>query len=201
MNDNLNFSREKFNEYISLFLQENAKHNLISKNDEKYLFQKHIYDSLAIKLFFKKYGIKKGSILDIGCGGGFPCLPIAIEFPEFEITGIDSIRKKIDSVNHIITGLNLTNIKTICDRVENTKSTYDIVLSRAVADLSKIAEYALPLVKPKGFFVAYKSKKAQEEIELAKSSLKKYHASIVDVINYTLPLDEVYERNLIIITK
>ena len=76
---------------------------------------------------------------------------------------------------------------------------FDIITSRAVADLSKICEYALPLLKKDGYFVAYKSKKALEELEGAREVLKKYNAKVVDIINYTLPLEEIYERNLIII--
>ena len=83
-----------YEEYIQAFLEQNSKLNLISKNDEKFLWEKHIYDSLAIKLFFEKYKIVNSKILDIGCGGGFPCVPIAIECPNFNIVGIDSIKKK-----------------------------------------------------------------------------------------------------------
>jgi 16S rRNA (guanine527-N7)-methyltransferase len=107
------------------------------------------------------------------------------------ITGIDSIRKKINSVQTIKETLCLKNLTLICDRVENLKDkNFDIVVSRAVADLSKIAAYALPLTKQNGYFIAYKSKKAVEEIDGAK-----------DVIKYRLPLDEVYERSLICIKK
>lgn len=191
-----------FGEYKRVFLEENAKLNLISKNDEKVLFEKHIYDSLAIKLFFEKYGIKKANLLDIGCGGGFPCVPIAIEFPSVNVVGIDSIRKKINSINAIKDALQLNNLLTMCDRVENIKNkSFDVITSRAVADLAKISEYALPLIKKNGYFVAYKSKKALEELEGAKEVLKKYNAKVVDIINYTLPLEEVYERNLIVIQK
>ncbi len=192
---------DKFEIYKKVFLEENSKHNLISKNDEKFLYEKHIFDSLSIGLFFEKYNIKKAKILDIGCGGGFPCVPAAIEFPEINITGIDSIRKKINSVNAIKEQLNLDNLDLICDRVENIKGSFDIVISRAVADLAKISEYALPLVKKGGYFVAYKSKKALEELENAKPVLKKYKSEVVDIIEYTLPLEEVYERNLICIKK
>lgn len=193
--------KSDFTEYIKVFFEENAKLNLISKNDEKLLFEKHIYDSLAIKLFFDKFNIKNGNVLDIGCGGGFPCVPLAIEYPEFQITGIDSIRKKINAINEIKAELNLKNLTTICDRVENLNSKkYDIITSRAVAELVKISEYALPLLKKDGYFVAYKSKKVQEEIENAQSILKKYNAKVKEIINYTLPLEEVYERNLVIIT-
>ena len=191
-----------FTKYIEVFLQKNAKLNLISKNDEKLLFEKHIYDSLGIKLFFEKYNITAGDILDIGCGGGFPCVPIAIEYPEFNVTGIDSIRKKINAINEIKEELMLTNFTTICDRVENIKNKkFDVITSRAVADLSKICEYALPLLKAGGYFAAYKSRKAQEEIRNAIKVLAKNNAKIDEIITYTLPLDEVFERNLIIISK
>lgn len=191
-----------FIEYKNAFLEENSKHNLISKNDEKYLFEKHIYDSLAIKLFFEKFDIANANILDIGCGGGFPCLPVAIEYPEIDIIGVDSIRKKINSVQTITDKLGLKNLQLICDRVENIKEkNFDIVISRAVADLAKICEYALPKVKKGGYFVAYKSKKALEELENAKTVLRKYNAEVIKIIEYTLPLEEIYERNLVCIKK
>lgn len=191
-----------FENYKKAFLEENSKHNLISKNDEKFLYEKHIYDSLGIKLFFEKYNINKGKILDIGCGGGFPCLPIAIEFPNLEIIGIDSIGKKINSVQNIADKLELKNISLICDRVENLKTEkFDIVVSRAVADMAKISEYALPLVKKGGYFVAYKSKKALEELDNAQQVLKKHNSKVIEILNYILPLEEVYERNLICIKK
>ena len=189
-----------FSEYKKVFLKENAKLNLVSKNDEKVLFEKHIYDSLAIKLFFEKYKINNVKLLDIGCGGGFPSVPIAIEFPNINVVGIVSIRKKINSINNMKEALALKNLSTICGRVESLSGErFDIITSRAVADLAKITAYALPLLKKNGYFVAYKSKKALEELEGAKDILKKYKAEVVDIINYTLPLEEVYERNLIVI--
>ena len=189
-----------FTEYKRVFLEENSKRNLISKNDEKFLFEKHIYDSLGIKLFFEKYNIHSAKILDIGCGGGFPCVPLAIEYPEFKITGIDSIKKKIDAINEIKNQLELDNLSTICDRVENIKGQkFDVITSRAVADLSKIAEYALPLLKHNGYFVAYKSRKTQEEIGNATKILKRYNAEVKVILTYTLPMEEVYVRNLVVI--
>ena len=187
-----------FSEFKKVFLEQNNLLNLISKKDEKVLYEKHIYDSLAIKLT-NKTGAGK-TLLDIGCGGGFPSLPIAIEYPEVDVVGIDSIRKKINAVNSIKEKLNLKNFSAICDRVENLKGQkYDIITSRAVAELSIISGYALPLLKKDGIFVAYKSKKALEEIKSAEKVLSKNKAKILDIIEYTLPLDEVYERNLIII--
>lgn len=190
-----------FEKYKEAFLEQNSKLNLISKNDEKYLFEKHIYDSLGIKLFFEKYDIKSGELLDIGCGGGFPCVPIAIEYPQLKIIGIDSIRKKINAIGEIKHKLNIQNLDVICDRVENVKGKkFDIITSRAVADLSKICEYALPLLKKNGYFVAYKSRKTNEELENAGKILDKFGAKVREIITYNLPLEEVYERNLIIIS-
>ena len=193
------FTVEKdFSEYKKVFLEMNSKLNLISKNDEKFLYEKHIYDSLAIKLTNR---ILEGqSVLDIGCGGGFPCVPIAIEFPRVNVVGIDSIRKKINAVKEIKERLDVNNLDLLCGRVENLKGEkFDIITSRAVADLAKITEYALPLLKKGGIFIAYKSRKKDEEISDAKQVLKKYNAKILDIIEYTLPLEEVYERNLIVI--
>ena len=191
--------KSDYTEYIKIFLEENSKLNLVSQNDEKLLFEKHIYDSLALKLFIEKYNIKKANIVDIGCGGGFPCVPLAIEFPEFEITGIDSIRKKINAVNNIKNSLKLDNLNLICDRAENIKKKYDIVVSRAVGDLFKILEYGMPLMSKNGFFVAYKSKKSDREILESENVLKKYGAKVIDIIEYKLPLNEVYERKLVIV--
>ena len=191
-----------FDRYIKIFLEENSKHNLISKNDEKFLREKHIYDSLGIKLFFEKYGIMPAELLDIGCGGGFPCVPIAIEFPQIKVTGLDSIRKKINSVRIIKEALKLDNLDLVCERAENFGGQkFDIVVSRAVAELYKIASYGLPLVKDGGYFIAYKSKKAKEEISSAEPVLKKLGGEITDIIDYRLPLDEIYERNLVCIKK
>lgn len=194
--------KSNFLQYRQAFLEENSKHNLISKNDEKFLYEKHIYDSLGIKLFLEKYNIAKARVLDIGCGGGFPCVPMAIEFPELRILGVDSIRKKIASVQTIKEKLDLTNLELVADRVENlNEKNFEIVVSRAVADMAKISEYALPLVKKGGYFVAYKSKKALEELEGAKPVLKKYNAEVTDILSYTLPLEEVYERYLVCVKK
>ena len=193
--------KSDFSKYIKIFLEENSKLNLISKNDEKFLFEKHIYDSLSFRLFYEKYNTKPSpTLLDIGCGGGFPSVPIAIEYPKINVIALDSISKKINSINSVKEKLELKNLETVCNRAENLKGQeFDIITSRAVADLGKICEYALPLLKKDGYFVAYKSKKALSEIESAKNILNKFNAKVEDIIEYTLPLEEIYERNLIVI--
>ncbi len=194
--------RSDFAEYKKVFLEENSKHNLISRNDEQFLYEKHIYDSLSIKLFFDKYGSNFKTLLDIGCGGGFPCIPIAIEFPDMSITGLDSINKKISSVEHIKQELNLNNLNLVCERAENLHDVkFDIVVSRAVADLTKISIYAAPFMDKKSVFIAYKSIKANEEISSALPTLNKLGLKIFDTIKYTLPTEEMHERNLICIKR
>lgn len=190
--------KTNFKKYIEAFLNQNAKVNLISKNDEKFLWEKHIFDSLAIEKFFSKYHSGK-TLLDIGTGGGFPSVPIALNYPDIEVYALDSIRKKINAIENIKEELNIKNLNTICDRAENVNKKFDIITSRAVATLDKITGYAMPLLKKDGYFVAYKSIRAQEEISEAQKTLKKYKAEIIDIIEYDLPLEENHTRNLIII--
>lgn len=203
MNSEKNMVNKKdFEKYITIFLQENSKINLISKNDEKFLWEKHIFDSLSIEKFFDKYmpAPQKIKLLDIGTGGGFPAIPVAIKYPEVEVTALDSIAKKIRAVDNIAKLLELKNLHPVCIRVENFDEKFDVITSRAVSSLKNICEYALPKLKKNGYFIAYKSQKAEEEILEAQSVLKKYKAKVTDIIEYELPLDEKIRRNLIIIT-
>lgn len=195
-------NKDFYKKYIDTFLKQNAIINLISKNDEKFLWEKHIYDSLAIEKFFEKYKLQNHlSLLDIGTGGGFPAVPIALTYKNIDVYALDSIRKKINAIDNIKQELNIENLNTICDRAENLKQKFDIITSRAVAKLDKIVQYAIPLLKNGGYFIAYKSRKADEEIAAASKTLKKINAEIIDIIEYELPLDENYTRNLIIIKK
>lgn len=197
--------KQKFEQYMEFFLKENSKLNLISKNDEKYLWEKHIFDSLAIEKFFDKYNITDFSdkkLLDIGTGGGFPSVPTAINYPELQVTALDSIRKKINAIYEIKEKLNLKNLHPICKRAEALENIkFDFITSRAVAELKVLIPYAIPLLKSDGYFVAYKSVKVQEEIVKAKDILKKYNTEIADIIEYQLPLEENFTRNLVIIKK
>lgn len=197
-------NKDFFNNYMKVFLEINSKINLISKNDEKFLWEKHICDSLSIEKFFNKYNIdtkQKTELLDIGTGGGFPAVPIALSYPQIDVYALDSIRKKINAIENIKTELKINNLFTICDRAENINKKFDIVTSRAVAPLKTILEYAMPLLKETGIFIAYKSIKATEEIKDAEKAFKKHNAKIMDIIEYKLPLEENHVRNLIIITR
>ena len=193
--------RNFFADYIKTFLAQNSKVNLISKNDEKVLWEKHIFDSLSIENFFEKYGQNFKTMLDIGTGGGFPAVPVALAYPELDVYALDSIRKKINAIENIKSELDIKNLHTICDRAENIKEKFDIITSRAVAQLKVIARYAAPLLKKDGYFIAYKSRKSDEEINDAAEIVKNLHLKITDIIEYDLPLDENFTRNLIILKK
>ncbi len=196
-------NKKNYEQYMTRFLQENAKINLISKNEEKFLWEKHVYDSLSLELFFEKTGVNATGkkLLDIGTGGGFPAVPLAIKYPQLQVTALDSIRKKLAAIDNICRDIGLLNLNTLCERAENLNDKYDIITSRAVATLDKISAYALPLLRKGGYFVAYKSKKVEEEIDSAKPVIKRLGGEIIDIIEYTLPLDEVYKRNLVVIKK
>ncbi len=196
-------NKSNYEKYMNRFLEENAKINLISKNEEKFLWEKHVFDSLGAELFFKKYSsdLTNKSLLDIGTGGGFPALPLAIRYPELKITALDSIRKKLTAIENIVVDLEIKNLTVLHERAENLTTKYNFVTSRAVATLDKISTYALPLLKKGGYFIAYKSRKTDEEIEQASPTIKRLGGKIVDIIEYKLPLEEIYERNLIIIEK
>lgn len=192
--------------FMKYFLDYNQKVNLISSNDEKVLFEKHIFDSLAFNLFVQKYDLNpKSKIMDIGTGGGFPALPISILYKNFNVCAVDSINKKINFIKNAKQNLNIQNIKPICSRIEelpeNMKNSFDVVTTRAMAELRMILEYAIPFVKQGGYFVAYKSIKAQEEIDNAKNALKILNTRLVDTIEYTLPIDEENKRVLLIFKK
>ena len=171
---------------------------MISKNDEKFLWEKHIFDSLAISKVFEKFP-KGKTLLDIGTGGGFPSVPAAIVYPEIEVFALDSIRKKINAIENMKAALNLQNLHTICERAENLDRKFDIITSRAGAPLKIISSYAAPLLEKSGYFIAFKSRRADEEIHEAQPVLKKFKLEIADIIEYELPLTENYIRNLIVI--
>lgn len=193
-------NKKDFTKYIEVFMQQNSMLNLISKNDEKLLWEKHIFDSLAIEKVFEKYP-KGKTMLDIGTGGGFPSVPVAIAYPDIEVFALDSIRKKINAIENIKSELDIKNLHPVCERAENVKEKFDIITSRAVAPLKVISGYAAPLLENDGIFVAYKSKRIDDEINDAKSVLKKYRLAVVDIIEYKLPLEDNFIRNLTVIKR
>ena len=111
----------------------NLKINVVSRKDIDELYLRHVLHSLGIA---KVMSFKPGSkVMDVGTGGGFPGIPLAILFPETQFHLVDSIGKKIKVVNEVVEGLGLLNVKTTNGRVEEVKDTYDFIVSRAVAQM------------------------------------------------------------------
>lgn len=124
---------EQFTKLQELYQDWNLKINVVSRKDIDELYLRHVLHSLGIA---KVVTFKKGSkVLDVGTGGGFPGIPLAILFPETQFHLVDSIGKKIKVVDEVVAGLGLTNVKTTNGRVEEVKDTYDFIVSRAVAQM------------------------------------------------------------------
>ena len=136
-------------ELQALYADWNTKINVVSRQDVENLNERHVLHSLAIGKHFE-FGAD-AEILDLGTGGGFPGIPLAILFPETNFTLVDSTGKKIRVVNEVATALELTNVKAIHSRVEELKmpGKFDFVVTRAVAPLLQLTQWARPLLKKK----------------------------------------------------
>jgi 16S rRNA (guanine527-N7)-methyltransferase len=129
----------QFKNLESLYKDWNSKINVISRKDIDELYLRHVLHSLSIaKLISFKDGT---SILDVGTGGGFPGIPLAILFPNCKFHLVDSIHKKINVVNIVVKELELTNVKTSCCRAESVKYKYDFVISRAVTNMKDFVSW------------------------------------------------------------
>lgn len=130
---------EQFAQLKELYQDWNLKINVVSRKDIDEIYLRHVLHSLGIA---KVQAFKPGSkVLDVGTGGGFPGVPLAILFPETDFHLVDSIGKKIKVVNEVVEGLGLTNVKTTNDRVENVPGQYDFIVSRAVAQMETFVRW------------------------------------------------------------
>jgi 16S rRNA (guanine527-N7)-methyltransferase len=130
---------EQFTDLQQLYQHWNAQINVISRKNMDTLYTNHILHSLAIA---KVIQFEKGTkILDIGTGGGFPGIPLAILFPEVDFLLVDSIGKKIKVVNEVSSAIGLTNVTALHERAENIKDTFDFVVSRAVTNMTDFKKW------------------------------------------------------------
>lgn len=157
--------------YMDYLLEVNAHTNLTAITDPREIEIKHFKDSLTVLSYIKE----KDKVLDIGAGAGFPGLPLRIE-KDFDLTLIDSVNKKVVFMNEVIEKLGLKNTRAIHTRAEDyakeIRESFDVVVSRAVANMATLSEYALPFLKVGGLFIALKGPKAEEELEASKNALK-----------------------------
>lgn len=186
---------DKFNIWHEAFIQYNSHTNLMSRGDVEFLFEKHVFDSLAINLWEKFSNYK--NILDVGTGGGFPSVILAICFPDKNIIANDSRIKKINFIKEIKEKLSLKNIEILYSRIEKIEPLgVDLVVSRAVGKMIDVYELSKKHLNEKGKFLIYKSKTLEDEINNFK---KKYKNADFEIIPYKIPLEEEYERNLVIL--
>lgn len=136
--------KAQFQELGNLFADWNEKINVISRKDIEHIYEKHILHALAIAKFQDLSGKK---ILDVGTGGGFPGIPLAIMFPDAHFTLVDSIGKKIKVVKAVADSLGLENVEAYHQRAEKTKGKFDFVISRAVTRMKAFIHWVVEKVK------------------------------------------------------
>ncbi|SEM09145.1 16S rRNA m(7)G-527 methyltransferase [Maribacter orientalis] len=137
--------KEQFERLEELYKDWNQKINVVSRKDIDELYLRHVLHSLGIAKFIT---FNEGSkILDVGTGGGFPGIPLAILFPEAHFTLVDSIGKKIKVVDEVVEGLQLANVKTINARVEEIPGQFDFIVSRAVAAMPTFVHWVKGKIK------------------------------------------------------
>lgn len=172
---------EQFHLLKSLYNEWNSKVNLISRKDMDNLYEHHILHSLSIARFVQ---FNKGtSIVDIGTGGGFPGIPLAIMFPEVKFTLVDSIGKKINAVSDIAFSLRLTNVTANKIRAEHLKGSFDFAVSRATAPLDKLMYWINSSISkinqhhiPNGI-ICLKGGDLEQELEMYKDKVNVYEIS------------------------
>lgn len=192
-------------EFVKFFLKENSQINLSALRTEESCWVGNVLDSLAAIPLFSTFHVPL-SILDIGTGGGFPLLPLAITFPNFNFTGLDATRKKIDAVARIAEGIGLKNVILACGRAEALGGTdkyreqFDIVTSRAVADIGVLLEYCSPFARPGGKIILWKSMNAEDELKSSERAQKELCCVFDDNYAYEL-LGGFGKRQLLIFRK
>ena len=197
---------------MDAFLEENAKINLSAYRTEDSCWVGNILDSilcfdtlLALRLRsaplrMTSFSIELGQhdiikIIDVGTGGGFPLLPLAILFPDTEFTGLDATRKKVDAVQRIVEKLQIPNVKLILGRAEELghddllREKFDVVLSRALAPLATLLELMSPFSRIGGRLLCWKSMSIEEELAASSRSAKQMQCDLIEQEKYDLPGD------------
>lgn len=192
---------EKLYVYMKEILEWNEKVNVTAIKDEKEFIVKHFIDSLTIE----KYISNGEKVLDIGTGAGFPGIPIKITKNKSHVDLVDSVNKKLNVIRDIIPKIKVEDIECIHTRAEDLaknvkyRESYDVVTSRAVANLTTLVEYMLPFAKVGGKIICMKGPNVEEELTESKKAISILGGKIEQIEN--INIDSDYERNIIIIKK
>ena len=167
---------EKFDKYMKLVLKRNEEINLTAITDPEEFMVKHFEDSISI-IEYPEY-IEAKTVMDLGTGAGFPGVPLAISSDDKQFILVDSLNKRLKVIEEFCTQLDINNVKTVHGRAEELarnkqyRDSFDLVVSRAVANLTTLTELALPFVKVGGYFLSYKGPEAEEELASAGKAIQ-----------------------------
>lgn len=187
--------QSQLEKFYQLLIEWNKLINLTRITEKEDVYLKHFYDSLTI---VKVIDLSKiDTLCDVGTGAGFPGIVLKIVYPNLKITLVDSLQKRINYLNQIIKELNLKDIKAIHTRGEDYKETFDVVTSRAVANIETLVKYTMHLVNQKGIFVAMKGNIDNELTKPIEKKLSKKY-KIIKIEKFQLP-KENSERSLVVI--
>lgn len=193
---------DRFYRFSSILIETNKTFNLTAITDEKDVILKHFVDCATIS----KHIPANSRIIDVGCGAGFPSIPIAILRSDLSIASLDSTGKKTSFIGSCAKELGLGNINAVCARAEDfaegNREQFDVCTSRAVARMNVLAEICIPLVSNGGKFIAMKSSKGGEEYAEAKQGICKLGCSLESSEKIALQLDESkIEREIYVFKK
>ena len=195
---NINITNEqltKLEKFYHLMIEWNKKINLTRITEEKEVYLKHFYDSLTLNKVIDLKNIK--TLCDIGTGAGFPGIVLKIIFPNIKITLIDSLQKRVNYLNEIIKELKLENIEAIHTRGEDYQGKFEVVTSRAVANIEKLVNYTMHLVSKNGVFIAMKGNLEKEFNEQIRKKIERKYI-IEKQEEFVLPKEES-KRTLLIL--